>query len=187
MRKFSTSLFIALLALLALPERVWAEDVSVKFLVRVADSDVAPALYLWNSNSNDPLNGAWDDTQATDETETINEKTYYKYTVSVPTATNLQLITKKSGKVGGNEDQSADSDPFQINSGASVNYVLVEGSFSKGTKPKIQVVETGSETGHTFYLGCATNNWEKNEGYKFTSESSSGRKRLHDDVLRRPN
>lgn len=86
----------------------------------------------------------------------------------------MQLITKKSGKVGGNEDQSADSDPFQINSGASVNYVLVEGSFSKGTKPKIQVVETGSETGHTFYLGCATNNWEKNEGYKFTSESSSG-------------
>ena len=176
MRKFSTSLFIALLALLALPERVWAENVSVKFLVRVEGSNDVPTLYLWYSNNGSDVkpNGAWADTPTTSETETINGNTYYKYTITVPTETDLQLITKKSGNVGGNEDQSADSDPFQINSGASVNYVLVEGSFSKGTKPKIQVVETGSETGHTFYLGCATNNWEKNEGYKFTSESSSG-------------
>lgn len=175
MRKFSTSLFIALLALLALPERMWAEDVSVKFLVRVTDPDVAPALYLWYNNGSDvPLNGVWAETQATDETETINGKTYYKYTVSVPTATDLKLITKKSGNVSGNGNQSADSDPFQINSGASVDYVLVEGSFNNTIKPTFQVVGTSSETGHTFYLGCATNGWGKDEGYKFTSESSSG-------------
>lgn len=174
MKRLSTSLLIFILALLAVPERMWAENVSVKFLVRVADSDVAPALYLWNSNSNETLNGAWADTQATSETETINEKTYYKYTVSVPTATDLKLITKKPGDVNGDGNQSDDSNAFQIGSGVSVDYVLVEGSFSKSTKPTIQVVETGSEIGYTFYLGCATNNWEKNEGYKFTSESSSG-------------
>lgn len=175
MRKFSTSLFIALLALLALPERAWAEDVSVKFLVRIADSYDVPTLYLWYNNGSDVmLNGAWADTPTTSETETINEKTYYKYTVSVPTATDLKLITKKSGNVSGNGNQSADSDPFQINSGASVDYVLVEGSFNNTIKPTIQVVGTSSETGHTFYLGCATNGWGKDEGYKFTSESSSG-------------
>lgn len=173
MRKFSTSLFIALLALLALPERVWAEDVSVKFLVRVQGSDV-PSLYLWynNGSNNVPLNGDWANTPITTETETINGKTYYKYTITVPTATDLKLITKKSGDVNGEGNQSDDSAPFQINSG--VSYVLVEGSFNKSTKPIVEVVETGSETGHTFYLGCATNNWKKDEGYKFTSESSSG-------------
>ena len=174
MKRLSTSLLIFILALLAVPERMWAENVSVKFLVRVADSDVAPALYLWNSNSNEPLNGAWADTQATDETETINEKTYYKYTVNVPTATDLKLITKKSGDVNGDGNQSDDSNAFQIGSGVSVDYVLVDGSFSKSTKPEIQVVNKSSETGNTFYLGCAKNNWGKDEGYKFTSESSSG-------------
>lgn len=176
MRKFSTSLFIALLALLALPERMWAEDVPVKFLVRVEGSPDAPSLYLWynNGSNNVPLNGEWANTPTTSDKETINGNTYYKYTISVPTATDLKLITKKSGDVNGDGNQSADSDPFQINSGASVDYVLVEGSFNKTIKPTIQVVETGSETGHTFYLGCATNNWVKDEGYKFTSESSSG-------------
>lgn len=172
MRKFSTSLFIALLALLALPERVWAENVSVKFLVRVEGSNDVPTLYLWNSNSKETLNGEWAETPTTSDTETINEKTYYKYTVNVPTATNLQLITKKYGSGSEEGDKSDDSAPFQINSG--VSYVLVEGSFSKSTKPEIQVVNKSSETGHTFYLGCATNNWVKDEGYKFTSESSSG-------------
>lgn len=174
MRKFSTSLFIALLALLALPERVWAEDVSVKFLVRVEGSSETPSLYLWYSNNGSDVkpNGEWANTPTTTEKETINGKTYYKYTITVPTATDLKLITKKSGDVNGEGNQSDDSAPFQINSG--VSYVLVEGSFSKSTKPTIQVVETSSETGYTFYLGCATNNWEKNEGYKFTSESSSG-------------
>ena len=174
MKRLSTSLLIFILALLAVPERVWAEDVSVKFLVRVADSDVTPTLYLWYSNNgkDEKPNGEWAKTPTTTETETINGNQYYKYMITVPTATDLKLITKKPGEKGGEEYQSDDSDPFQINSG--VSYVLVEGSFSKKNKPKIQVVETSSETGNTFYLGCATNNWEKNEGYKFTSESSPG-------------
>ena len=175
MKRLSTSLLIFILALLAVPERMWAEEVPVKFLVRVADSDVAPALYLWYNNGSDvPLNGAWANTPTTTEKETIKGETYYKYTITVPTATDLKLITKKSGGEGGDGYQSANSDPFQINSGVSVDYVLVEGSFNNTIKPTIQVVNKSSETGHTFYLGCATNNWEKNEGYKFTSESSSG-------------
>lgn len=175
MRKFSTSLFIALLALLALPERVWAEDVSVKFLVRVADSDDVPTLYLWYSNNGSDVkpNGAWADTPTTSETETINGNTYYKYTITVPTETDLQLITKKSGSGGGNGCQSANSVTFQISSGVSVDYVLVKGNFNN-TTPTVQVVNKSSETGNTFYLGCAKNNWGKDEGYKFTSESSSG-------------
>lgn len=172
MKRLSTSLLIFILALLAVPDRAWAEYVSVKFLVRVGDSSETPSLYLWYSNngSNVELNGAWDKTPTTSETETINGETYYKYTITVPTATYLQLITKKSGGEGGNGNQSDNSAPFQINSG--VSYVLVEGNFNK-TTPTITVVNKSSETGHTFYLGCATNNWEKNEGYKFTSESSS--------------
>lgn len=176
MKRLSTSLLIFILALLAVPERMWAEDVPVKFLVRVEGSSETPSLYLWYSNNGFKVepNGAWAKTPTTSDKETINGNTYYKYTITVPTATNLQLITKKSGDVNGEGNQSDDSAPFQINSGASVDYVLVEGSFSKRTKPEIQVVNKSSETGDTFYLGCATNNWEKNEGYKFTSKSSSG-------------
>lgn len=175
MRKFSTSLFIALLALLALPERMWAEDVPVKFLVRVEGTNDVPTLYLWYSNNGSDVkpNGAWADTPTTSETETINGNTYYKYTITVPTATDLKLITKKSGSAGGYGNQSGDSKAFQIGSGVSVDYVLVEGNFNY-TTPTVQVVNKSSETGNTFYLGCAKNNWGKDEGYKFTSESSSG-------------
>lgn len=149
MRKFTTSLFIALLALLALPEKAWA-DVSVKFLVRVDGASEVPTLYMWyNNGSNVLLNGEWANTPTTSETETVNGNQYYKYTITVPTATNLQLITKKQGNVGGEGNQSADSDAFQIPSGTSVDYVLVEGSFSKSTKPTINVVTSASETKYT--------------------------------------
>lgn len=146
MKRLSTSLLIFILALLALPERAWAEDVPVKFLVRVEGSSETPSLYLWYSNNGSKVepNGEWANTPTTTEKETINGKTYYKYTITVPTATDLKLITKKPGNLSENGNQSADSDPFQINSG--VSYVLVEGSYDNNTKPTITKESTPTPT-----------------------------------------
>lgn len=109
MRKFSTSLFIALLALLALPERVWAEDVTLTYLVDNTlggqylhtwlDKDGTNddhAITDWNSR---PTIGSGDFATIT----TYNGKDYYTKTFSVDKTT-AESFKRIGAIIGGGQD-----------------------------------------------------------------------------------
>ena len=136
MRKFSTSLFIALLALLALPERVWAEDV-----------------YLLTAQTIKGTKGDYDNPPSQHQF-TNTSGTVYTYTFSSAEASGDIFFRISVSDWGNNMQPANNDDPLTINGDP---YSITNDCYGKNTAWKLTLDNT-KYSSYTITVDISGNN-----------------------------